>query len=77
MLKKLIASVLLVGMFTGCTGVITGHEYSKKDFVIMYKVIKGGVTVFMSKEDIEQARLDKVNIVVTDSYKLIEGKDAE
>ncbi len=77
MLKILIGSSLAMLLFSGCTGVITGHEYSKKDFVIMYKVIKGGVTVFMSKEDIEKAKLDKVDIVITDSYKLIEGKGAE
>lgn len=74
MLKILIGSSLAMLLFSGCTGVITGHEYSKKDFVIMYKVIKGGVTVFMSKEDIEKAKLNKADIVITDSYKLIEGK---
>lgn len=77
MLKILIGSSLAMLLFSGCTGVITGHEYSKKDFVIMYKVIKGGVTVFMTKEEIEKAKLNKADIVITDSYKLIEGKDAE
>ena len=75
---RVLLMVVIIGLtFTNCTGVLTGHEYSKKDFVIMYKVIKGGVTVFMSKEDIEKAKLNKADIVITDSYKLIEGKDAE
>ena len=77
MLKSLLGSLLALVLLSGCTGVVTGHEYSKKDFVIMYKVIKGGVTVFMSKEDIEKAKLNKVDIVITDSYKLIEGKDVK
>ena len=58
-------------MFSGCTGIITGHEYKKEDLVIVYKVVKNGVTTFMTPEEIKEAELDKVNILVTDSYKLL------
>lgn len=77
MLKSLIGSMLALALLTGCTGIITGHTYTNKDFVVMYKVIKGGVTVFMSQEDINKAMLDKADLVITDSYKLVKGKDAE
>jgi hypothetical protein len=62
-------------VLTGCTGVITGHEYSKKDFVIMYKVVKNGVTTFMTEEEIKKAELDKVNMFITDIYKIVDGSD--
>ena len=58
-------------LFTGCTGIITGHEYKKEDLVIVYKVIKHGVVTFMTPEEIQAAELDKVDIFVTDSYKLL------
>ena len=58
-------------MFSGCTGIITGHEYKKEDLVIVYKVVKNGVVTFMTPEEIKEAELDKVNILVTDSYKLL------
>ena len=58
-------------LLSGCTGIITGHEYKKEDLVIVYKVVKNGVTTFMTPEEIKEAELDKVNILVTDSYKLL------
>jgi len=79
-MKHLLMVGVLALLFTGCTGVITGHEYSKKDFVIMYKVVKSGVSTFMTTEDIEKAKLDKIDIVVTDTYKLVnpnEGLNVE
>lgn len=58
-------------LLSGCTGIITGHEYKKEDLVIVYKVVKNGVVTFMTPEEIKEAELDKVNILVTDSYKLL------
>ena len=58
-------------LLSGCTGIITGHEYEKEDLVIVYKVVKNGVVTFMTSEEIKEAELDKVNILVTDSYKLL------
>ena len=64
-------------MFSGCTGIITGHEYKKEDLDIVYKVVKNGVTTFMTPEEIKEAELDKVNILVTDSYKLLTPQELE
>lgn len=77
-MKKII---LLIGcvfalMFSGCTGIITGHEYTKGDLVIMYKVVKNGVTTFMTQEQIEAAKLDKADLYITDSYKLVTPDEA-
>ena len=68
----LIAIVLVAIVCSGCTGIITGHEYSKKDLVPVYLVIKSGVKTFMTREQIEEANLKKLDIVITDTYKLIE-----
>jgi hypothetical protein len=77
--KLLVAILFILGLvgLQGCTGVFTGHEYSKKDFVIVYKVVKNGVTTFMTPEEIEAAKLDKVDIVVSDSYKLLNPEELE
>ena len=64
-------------LLSGCTGIITGHEYKKEDLVIVYKVVKNGVTTFMTPEEIKEAELDKVNILVTDSYKLLTKTELE
>ena len=69
---KLILIALTLTSFIGCAGLITGHEYTKQDFVIMHKVIKDGVVTFMTPEQIKKAKLDKLDIVVTDTYKVME-----
>ena len=58
-------------LLSGCTGIITGHEYKKEDLVIVYKVVKKGVVTFMTSEEIKEAELDKTDLTVTDSYKLL------
>lgn len=75
--KLLIAILFSVSLATlqGCTGVFTGHQYSKKDLIPIYQVIKNGVTTFMTQEEIEKAKLDKIDIVVTDTYKLVNPSD--
>ena len=77
--KLMIALTCVISIATiqGCTGVFTGHEYSKKDLVIVYKVVKNGVTTFMTPEEIEAAKLDKVDVVVSDSYKLLNPEELE
>lgn len=74
-MKKIIKLVLISAVvcfgLSACTGVITGHEYKKEDLVVAYKVIKNGVTTFMTQEEIEQAKLDKVDVYLTDTYKLL------
>lgn len=71
-MKKIIASIALIFMFTGCVGLVTGHEYTQDDFTIMYQVVKDGVVTFMTPEQIKRAKLDKVDLVVTKTYKLVE-----
>lgn len=76
-MKKIIFGTVCVLVFTGCTGLITGHEYSRDDLKVMYKVTKSGVTTFMSMEQIQALKLDKANIIVTDVYKIVEGNDVD
>ena len=64
-------------LLSGCTGIITGHEYKKEDLVIVYKVVKKGVVTFMTPEEIEEAGLDKVDLSVTDSFKLLTKTELE
>ena len=70
-MKKIVLLIMAAFLLSGCTGIITGHEYKKEDLVIVYKVVKNGVTTFMTPEEIKEAELDKVNMLVTDSYKLL------
>lgn len=73
----LITIVLVAIVYSGCTGIITGHEYTKSDLVIVYKVVKSGVSTFMTREQIEEARLNKVDLYVTDTYKLVAPYELE
>ena len=75
--KLLIAILFIISLATlqGCTGIFTGHQYSKKDLIPVYQVIKNGVTTFMTQEEIEKAKLDKIDIVVTDTYELVNPLD--
>ena len=73
----LVAIFAFTIMFSGCTGIITGHEYKKEDLVIVYKVVKNGVVTFMTPEEIKEAELDKADMFVTDSYKLLTPQELE
>ena len=64
-------------LLSGCTGIITGHEYKKEDLVIVYKVVKNGVVTFMTSEEINEAGLDKADLTVTDSFKLLTKTELE
>ena len=64
-------------LLSGCTGIITGHEYKKEDLVIVYKVVKKGVVTFMTPEEIKEAGLDKADLTVTDSFKLLTKTELE
>ena len=74
-MKTVLTSLVAMVMLSGCVGVITGHEYTSADAVVMYKVVKSGVTTFMTQEQIANAKLDKLDVVVTDTYKLVQKKD--
>jgi len=58
-------------LLSGCKGYITGYEY-KPD--VVYKVVKNGVTTFMTEQEIKDKKLDKANDVIIKSYKLM-GND--
>ena len=70
-MKKIVLLIIASFLLSGCTGIITGHEYKKEDLVIVYKVVKNGVTTFMTQEEIKKAESDKADMFVTDSYKLL------
>ena len=73
-MKQVALLVMLIAVFMlqGCTGVVTGHQYTVGDAKIIYKVVKGGVTTFMTHEQIQDAGLDKLDDVVIKSYKAVE-----
>ena len=76
-MKKIVLLIMAAFLLSGCTGIITGHEYKKEDLVIVYKVVKNGVVTFMTSEEIKEAELDKTDLFVTDSYKLLTKSELE
>jgi len=81
-LGAFIAAAIAVN-FTGCLydiedgqikSNLTGNTYDAKT---VYKVVKNGVTIFMTGEEIEDAGLDKINEVVITTYEIAQGKDAD
>ena len=76
-MKKIVLLIMASFLLSGCTGIITGHEYKKEDLVIVYKVVKNGVVTFMTSEEIKEAELDKTDLFVTDSYKLLTKTELE
>ena len=76
-MKKIVLLIMAAFLLSGCTGIITGHEYKKEDLVIVYKVVKNGVVTFMTPEEIKEAELDKVDLSVTDSFKLLTKTELE
>ena len=76
-MKKIVLLIIAAFLLSGCTGIITGHEYKKEDLVIVYKVVKKGVVTFMTSEEIKEAELDKTDLFVTDSYKLLTKTELE
>ena len=76
-MKKIVLLIMAAFLLSGCTGIITGHEYKKEDLVIVYKVVKNGVVTFMTSEEIKEAELDKVDLSVTNSFKLLTKTELE
>jgi len=77
-MKKL-TGIILAGIFalslSGCTGWISGYEY---DVAKVYKVVKGGVTTFMTEEEIKEKNLDKAGYVIEGGYKIVkEGNGSD
>jgi len=88
MIKKTLVGVVSIAVafcLAGCSswymvenGVVksnfTGNSYDAKT---IYRVLKGGVTTYMTAEDIKAKGLDKINDVVITTYKLSQGNDVE
>ena len=76
-MRKLTIALAIAGSlyFSGCVGAISGHNYTKKDLVVIYKVVKDGVVTFMTPEQIKQAKLDKVDVIIQDTYKVVRKND--
>lgn len=80
-MMKLILIAGLGVMFTGCTGAITGHEYTAEERAAIYGVVKDGVKNNMKQEKIEKYKLDKADKAITTTHRIVtdlkEGKGAE
>lgn len=74
-MKKMILMTAMLFLFSGCTGLITGHEYKMENAKVIYQVTKLGVTTFMSEEEIKDAGLDSLNDVTVRIYELSQGNE--
>jgi hypothetical protein len=73
-MKYTIAAVLAL-MLAGCTIKEDGTVVGKKtglNYTKIYKVAKGGVTTYMTEEQIKEAKLDKVDDAIIKAYKIAE-----
>lgn len=81
MKKLVLASLVLASLvFGGCVaknanneviglkGAISGAVYKPDIIVDIYEVVANGVSTFMSKEQIEDAKLDKLDAVIRYAY---------
>jgi len=76
-MKYIVTALAVAAIFSGCSfkdgnlvGDKTGINYTK-----VYKVIKGGVPVFMTEDEIEKAGLDKASEMVESGYEVIKTKE--
>jgi hypothetical protein len=72
---KYIATAVLVLMLAGCTIKEDGTVVGKKtglNYTKIYKVVKGGVTIYMTEEQIKEAKLDKVDNAIVKAYEIAE-----
>lgn len=78
---------IATSIFTGCIaknenneviglkGIITGATYKPELLVDVYRVVVKGVVTFMTKEQIEALKLDKVDMAFKYAYSVtVEGK---
>jgi uncharacterized protein YceK len=74
-MKKIMLMTAMLFLLSGCTGLVTGHEYKMSDAKVVYQVTKLGVTTFMTQEEIEANGLDTLNDATVKIYELSEGND--
>ena len=72
-MKKITIMIVVLVTFSGCTGLVTGHDYKMSDAKVLYSVTKVGVTTFMTQEEIEAYNLDTLNDATVKIYELSEG----
>jgi len=72
-MKNTIMMIATIFLLSGCTGLITGHDYKMADAKVLYSVTKVGVTTFMTQEEIEAYNLDTLNDATVKIYELSEG----
>jgi len=76
-MKKMVIAISFMFLLSGCTGLVTGHEYGIGDAKVVYQVTKFGVTTFMTQEEIEAKNLDVLNDATVKIYELSEGNEVE
>jgi hypothetical protein len=72
---RYIATAVLVLMLAGCTIKDDGTVVGKKtglNYTKIYKVVKGGVTTYMTEEQIKEVKLDKVDDAIVKAYEIAE-----
>jgi len=87
MLKMMLVSLMMLIGFNGCVakndnnevigikGIISGATYKPEILVNVYEVAQKGVVTFMTEEQIEKFKLDKVDAAIKYAYSVtIEGK---
>jgi hypothetical protein len=77
---KYIATAVLVLVLAGCTIKEDGTVVGKKtglNYTKIYKVVKGGVTIYMTEEQIKEAKLDMVDDAIVKSYEIAEEHSEE
>jgi hypothetical protein len=77
---KYIATAVLVLMLAGCTIKDDGTVIGKKtglNYTKIYKVVKGGVTIYMTEEQIKEAKLDMVDDAIVKAYEIAEEHSEE
>lgn len=74
-MKKLLLVAALAALFTGCTGAITGHEYTNEELETIYGTAKKGVQVFGSEET--KDKLAPAGKIIEGTYETVKGNGAQ
>jgi hypothetical protein len=77
---KYIVTAVLALVLAGCTIKDDGTVVGKKtglNYTKIYKVVKGGVTIYMTEEQIKEAKLDMVDDAIVKAYEITEEPSEE
>jgi len=67
-MKKLVLGAMIVAMLSGCATTLGQKIYDNR--VVVYKVVKKGVTIFLTKEEIAELELDEASTLIEYAYTL-------